>query len=200
MNSKAYDIVLVPEKRLSDEAIKLSQKLKAYGTHFTLDNNSFFPHVSLYMLQLNNDNLDEVARILEKIAGGSVVIEATTNRYHYENEYVDIEYVRTKEFSELQDRIIKKLNPVRDGLRDIDEKRLESVGGEEKENIQKYGYRSVGNQFHPHLTFTRFSSDQQDVLQILPSQTIFNGKYEAIGLYEMGDNGTCVREVKQWNF
>lgn len=200
MNSKAYDIVLVPGKRLSNEAIKLSQKLKSYGSYFTLDNKSFFPHVSLYMLQLSGDSLDDVVQILEKIAGECRVIEATANKYHYESEYVDIEYARTNEFSELQDKIIKKLNPVRDGLRDKDKIRLKSAVGEEKENIQKYGYRSVGNQFHPHLTFTRFTNDQKDILQILPPRTIFNGKYETIGLYEMGDNGTCIREVEKWNF
>ena len=55
MPSKAYDVVLIPEPRIAEAAIEVSGGLEQAGTHFTLDNKSFFPHISLYMLQLADD-------------------------------------------------------------------------------------------------------------------------------------------------
>lgn len=190
---------MVPEKRLAQEAINLSQALRSQGVHFTLNGESYFPHLSLYMLQLSSDNLNNATQILRKIAHATQVIEVSPVGYHYENEYIDIEYTKTNELSELQKKVIEGLNPIRNGLREKDKERLENATGEEKENILKYGYRSIGNRFNPHLTFTRFTSDQQNSLQILPPEKVFEGQYTQLGLYEMGNNGTCVQEVRKWD-
>jgi len=52
--------------------------------------------------------------------------------------------------------------------------------------------------YAPHLTFTRFKSDHPEIVESLPPKEDFGGTYIAIGLFEMGDNGTCVKKVGAW--
>lgn len=198
MQSKPYDVVLLPSEDLAEKALNLSEKLKTSGVHFTLDNRTFFPHISLYMLQLNDEGLEKAKNLLREVASKNATIKAVAQSYHYENEYLDIEYIRSDEFVALQEQIIDSLNPVRDGLRERDKERLADAVGETRSNIMKYGYRSVGNMFNPHMTFTRFKNNQTDVMKNLPSKETFNGEYALLGLFEMGDNGTCVKKIGAW--
>lgn len=198
MQSKPYDVVLIPEQEVADSAIKLSAELKVLDTHFVLDNKNFFPHISLYMLQLNERGLKETLDFLSTVAVKNKILEAKVFNYHYENDYLDIEYIKSKDFITLQKQIINGLNPIRDGLRERDKERLADATGETRENILKYGYRSVGNLFNPHLTFTRFKNNQESVIKTLPPKETFNSIYPSLGLFEMGDNGTCVKRVSTW--
>lgn len=198
MKSNPYDIVLLPAISLAKKAIGLSKKLEPLDVYFTLDNKTFFPHVSLYMLQLDDMGLKKAIDLLSTIASETSTIEAWVNDYHYEDNYVDAEYVKSKELINLQRKVIDKLNPIRDGLREKDKARLNDAIGETRSNLINYGYRFVGKMFAPHLTFTRFKNNQENILQLLPPKESFNGKYSTLGIFEMGDNGTCVSEIKSW--
>jgi len=198
MESKPYDVVLIPEENIASKAIELSQMLKRYDTLFTLDNINFFPHVSLYMLQLDDDGLKKACEELSNIAKETTSISAVASHYHYENNYVDIEYVKSRELITIQTKVLERLNPIRDGMRDKDRARLEEATGETKENLLNYGYRSVGNQFGPHLTFTRFARDNKQVVETFPPKEQFEGNFVSIGIFDMGDNGTCIKPIKSW--
>ncbi len=199
MNSKPYDIVLLPETKLVQNSIELSKKLEKFGTYFTLDNKTYFPHLSLYMLQLNEDGLKKTQDFLSDFSHMTDTVYVNANEYHYEGNYLDIEYIKSDTLISIQEQIIHALNSVRDGLRERDVEKLPTATGETLFNINTFGYRSVGNLFFPHLTFTRFKNEQKDVLKTLPSKDIFEGKYNRIGIFELGDNGTCIREVGIWN-
>ncbi len=199
MQSKPYDVVLLPKKDLVERAISTSEDLKNRGVHFTLGYTQHFPHLSLYMLQLDDSDLEKVCELLETIANKTKAITVTAKEYHYENDYLDVEYEKPENLTRLQENIIQVLNPVRDGLRENDKIRLVHTIGEERENILTYGYRSVGNLFAPHLTFTRFKENQEQVISTLPSKELFDGEFVSLGIFEMGDNGTCSKELKTWN-
>ncbi|MBU6427293.1 DUF3977 family protein [Patescibacteria group bacterium] len=198
LNSKAYDVVLVPETKITNEAIKISHDLEKFGTYFTLDNKTYFPHVSIYMLQIKDSDLDKVFGLLNEVAKGTRTITGTPRLFGTHNNYIDVEYEKTEEMRKLQMNVVNLLNPLRDGLRDRDKERLLTATGVEKETILKYGYRSVGEFFEPHLTFTRFKIEQKDTVNNMPNMSIFSGNFPEIGIYEMGDNGTCVKEIKKW--
>jgi hypothetical protein len=199
MESKPYDVVLLPEERLMAGAITLSNDLEKLSTYFTLGYETYLPHLSLYMLQLNENGLKKAISLLPIIAKETDAIEAITADYHYESNYIDVEYVKSKELVVLQEKIIDKLNPIRDGLREKDKIRLVDAVGETRKNIINYGYRSVGNLFNPHLTFTRFKDNQEHTLKSLPVKESFDGKYTVLGIFELGDNGTCVRKIQTWD-
>jgi 2'-5' RNA ligase len=198
MESKEYDVVLIPEQSLAQNAMELSKGFESYGTRFILDQKNFYPHLSLYMLRLSAEGLQEALASLNVIASNAAAITATAFHYHYTKEYLDIEYTKSTELTVLQEEIITALNPIRNGLRENDKIRLLTATGEERENILNFGYRSVGDQFHPHLTFTRFNNPQEGILETLPSTHIFTGTYISLGIFEMGENGTCVNPVESW--
>jgi len=183
---------------IEKEAIKLSQKLSEKGTHFTLDSKNYFPHVSLYMLQLNENSLDKALNLLTSIAKELKPIKVVTSEYHYESEYIDVEYEKSEILEIAQMKVVQSLNSVRDGLREKDKARLETSEGEELNNLLTYGYRSIGKAFHPHLTFTRFVASHKDIKSDLPDIKLFEGVYSKLAIFELGDNGTCVHEIKSW--
>lgn len=191
--------MVIPEPVLSKKVIEVSEKLNELDTYFTLDNENFFVHASIYMLQLNDAGLEKALNLLSIIAQETKKIDGVAKEYHYENNYIDTEYVRSKEFEDLQSVVLEKLNPIRDGLRQRDKEKLIVAVGEERETILKYGYRSVGNAFSPHVTFTCFKDNQEKAIELLPEKDLFKGKFVELGLFEMGENGTCVRKIKTWN-
>lgn len=198
MQPKPYDVVLIPEPKLADFAVQASESLRLAGTHFTLDNRNFFPHISLYMLQLTGDNLNKAVALLADIAHETAIVRAVPKEFHYEDDYVDVEYLKTEDLIILQNKVVERLNPIRSGLLENDKARLASATGQQKANLLEYGYRSVGELFRPHLTFTRFTSPQDQVMNKLPNKNQFAGSFPKLGIFDKGDNGTCVRKVKSW--
>ncbi|MEA2701658.1 MAG: hypothetical protein QOE22_367 [Candidatus Parcubacteria bacterium] len=198
MQSSPYDVVLLPDETVARKAIVLSRELAQHGSHFTLDGVSYYPHVSLYMLQLREDDLQKALEKLSSLAERTRTVTATADQYHRSAGYLSVKYVKSGDFTRVQDDVIRELNPLRDGLRQKDKGRLATIEGAERDNILEYGYRSVGNEFFPHLTFTRFVSPDEPLPEALPPKEDFDGEYLQLGLLEMGDNGTCIRLLKAW--
>jgi hypothetical protein len=151
------------------------------------------------MLQLEDESLETAIQLVSKIASFTKTVNANAKEYNYENDYIDVEYIRTDNLLELQIKVLDALNPVRSGLREKDTNRLLTAAGDELHNLKKYGYRSVGNLFHPHLTFTRFVDPQDKVFESMPLKESFSGRYEKLGIFELGENGTCIKEVRTWD-
>lgn len=194
MTSVACDIVLLPSKKITDDAIVASKQLENYKTHFTLKYGEYYPHTSLYMVQLDTENFDAVRKILTKIANETKVVDLVAKRFHQDLGFVDVEYRRDKIIDNLQDKVVTTINPIRDGLRKKDAERIKTATGIELENLEKYGYRSVGSEFAPHITLTRLI-DTNEVANIPSDLHTFDGEFRAIGLFEMGDNGTCIKKI-----
>src|SRR3989338_2194611 len=199
MDSKPYDVALLPDDNIVDKYIELSQKLRNKGVRFTLDNELYFSHVSVYMLQLDNIGLEKATSLVQQLSAAVSEISGKANEYHYFEGYLDIEDEKSAEISFLQEEIVRLLNPIRDGLREKDKKRLVTADEITRSNITKYGYRSIGESFHPHLTFTRFinTHSHEEIMAALPDKAVFNGKFTGIGIFEIGDNGTCTKLVSE---
>jgi 2'-5' RNA ligase len=199
MNSLPCDIVIIPDADISARAITLSEHLGRGETYFTLKEGKYFPHTSLYMAQLDMSRLDEIKERLSDVAAHTPKISLSPKKYHQQWGYVDVEYERDTIIDKLQMDIVHAINPIRDGLRQKDIDRLPEEVGIERENILTYGYRSVGEKFAPHITITRFT-DRNDIdLTTLPDVSTFQATYSKIGLFEMGENGTCVRKIAEFN-
>jgi 2'-5' RNA ligase len=196
MESIACDVVIMPEDSVASRAIETSKSLEKEGTLFTLDKDSCQPHVSIYMLQLKVVDLGKVSEILKNIAQKTSKFSLETSKYFEVMQFIDAEYQKTAALETLQRNIINELNPLRDGMRQQDRMRMEQAEGLAKEYFEKYGTKSVFNFFRPHLTFTRFMSEQTNPQDLLPEDiSQFNGIFTHLGLFETGENGTCVRKI-----
>ena len=194
MDSIPCDIVLLPSPLITKIAYAASEGLKDQNTLFTLKEDEYYPHVSLYMVQLSLGSIENVGVALKKIAQSTSPINLTAKEFHQELGYFDVEYMRNEIIDGVQNKVLEAINPLRDGLRKNDEERLKTSTGIELDNLQKYGYRSVGSKFSPHLTLTRFI-EEDTKSSVSADLDKFDGIFVSIGLFEMGDNGTCVRKI-----
>lgn len=196
MTSLPCNIVLLPEANICKKAIFLSQDLAAkYDTLFTLQTGAFYPHVSLYMTQLKVVDMEKAKTLLGAIAATTPQVTLETSGYGQAEGYIDIEYDRSKAIADLQMLVVDAINPIRDGMREKDKARMLEATGKVRENLEQYGYRGVGKSFRPHLTLTRFADGRSIETSELPPPTEFSGNFTALGLFEMGDNGTCARLI-----
>ncbi|HEY5667847.1 MAG TPA: DUF1045 domain-containing protein [Candidatus Saccharimonadales bacterium] len=192
------DIVLLPASDLAQKALAISRELQQYGGLFSLNDNGPFPHASLYMTQLNEADLDKVKALLADIAAKTPVQHLIATGYYQEERYIDPNYDRTPDLARLQMTVIDAVNPIREGLRSKDQARLATTTGIAHDNLEKYGYRGVGELFRPHITLTRFADEITLDVSLLPPASTFSGDFVALGLFEMGDNGTCIREIARF--
>ena len=198
MTSIPCNIVLIPDIEIAEKLTFLSEELSAEATYFTLKEGEYYPHASLYMVQLDMDRIEEINNLLSNIAAITPKISSSPKEYHQEWGYIGVEFQRDAAIDKLQMDIVLAINPLRDGLRQKDKDRLADAIGKERENIETYGYRSVGAMFAPHITITRFSDHKDINLNRLPDVSQFLATFSKIGIFEMGENGTCIRKIAEF--
>lgn len=198
------NIVLLPSAEQSQLAIQASQKLAEQNTLFTLDDKDFYAHASLYMFQMSVADQDKCVAALQQLAERTKTQHLEQDGYFYQNSghgkgYVDVNYARNEQVDSLQEQVISVFNELRYGMRESDKQKMLDATGVKLENLQKYGYPSVGELFRPHITLTKFPVETEPDLSVLPDSTIFDGVFTRIGLFEMGLNGTCIRKIAECN-
>ncbi|MCA9347949.1 DUF1045 domain-containing protein [Candidatus Saccharibacteria bacterium] len=203
MSSLPCDIVLLPSLELENKVIEASKATNKYDSFFTLEIGRFYPHMSIYMFQLNDSDIPKVEEVLTKIAKDTGAINATATTYSlgtgFGVGYVDPEYKVTEELSNLQDNVVEVVNPIRAGMRESDVRKMQDAQGLKLENLQKYGYPAIGDLFRPHITLTRLKEHNPKVLELLPQDaSTFSGEFDRLGLFEMGENGTCIRKIAEF--
>jgi 2'-5' RNA ligase len=193
------DIVVLPSDELAAKAILASKNLKLLGSLFSLEIGKYFPHSSIYMLQLSTDAIGQVKHVLADIAQETKSLHLEANGYYQKEGFIDAGYTVSGELRNLQEKILSAINTLRDGMREKDKARMVEATGLALKNYQDYGYKYVGELFRPHITLTRFTEEQPTAEQLLSNVSDFNGTFTKIGLFEMGDNGTCIRQIGSWN-
>lgn len=193
-----YDVVILPNEKLAKVSIQSSQHLEQFGSRFTLKDGSYFPHASLYMLELELNDIEQVKKLLANIAGSTSKLELEAIRYDHTQCFVDVEYQRTSTLDKLQQKVISALNPVRHGMREKDKARMLEATGLALQNYKDYGYKLVGELFRPHITFTRLAAEKPQILSELGKVGQYSGAFIKLGLFEMGDNGTSIRKIGEW--
>lgn len=198
------DVVLLPSKELAHKAIEASKAISSLDSFFTLELGKFYPHMSLYMFQLEEADLENVEALLSEITKQTQAVSATATKYSlgqgFGVGYVDSEYKVTDELTELQNVVVDAINPVRAGMRESDIAKMQDATGLKLENLQKYGYPAISSLFRPHTTLTRLKEHKPEVLNLLPNDVDnFSGMFDRMGLFEMSSNGTCIRQIAIWD-
>lgn len=199
MKSKSINIVLLPSKEVSKKSIKISKDIKRSGGIFVLDDKNFFTHISIYMLEVPIKNISKIKTALKNLTENTKPLKIIATNYRKNpTGYIDIEYKKSKNILDLQKEIIEIINPYRENiLREQDKNRLASLPTPQQKILKKYGYRSIGKYFSPHITFSRIKK-LENLENILLKEDMNEFSFEAkeIGLFELGENGTCVKPIK----
>ncbi len=202
--SRAYNIAIIPPKKISDKAIRISRFLKKFGVFFTLDGKNYFPHMTVYMVEFPNKNLEQVKEVLEQISKKikNFKVQSLTYKhiaYGHSGGWVHVDFKNTPPLMKLQKEIIFSANKLRGGLLMNDDKaRISSAPDQMKKNLKTYGYSNAFYKFSaPHITFTRLKKPDSKSLAEIKKYN-FSFEVTKFGLFEKGKHGTCRKLVKEF--
>jgi 2'-5' RNA ligase len=201
-----YDVVLLPSPYVRQKSVFTSESLSnRHNTDFTLKEDKFEPHMSLYMAEFNQLSKWRAKQKLAKIAKNTDPISLTADRYGHnlQEGMFEVFYDKTPSITALQSDVTEKISPLRsrkwpvlNPVGHVLDEWVPRMEGEAKNNLEKYGYEEIGGLFNPHITFTRFTQrDLQTDLQKLADLPEFDDTFSKLALYEMGENGTCTKPV-----
>lgn len=196
MDYKRYDIVIMPPPDIAAQAVAVSRALVPRETFFVLDDQELHPHISLYHVPLRAEQLPMVIAALQTLAASTepFVLQQATY-YPDQGVWVGVRYVADQAILNLHTAVIaatKEARVIEDDARY--KARWSDMTPKERENLKSCGWAHAYTLYLPHLTFTKLTQPQSDVWAHLP-QPDFSFRADHIGLYELGENGTCTRLV-----
>lgn len=193
-NTQAYIVALLPEHKLDKRARVLNGLLNMYGLEFSFSDLTV-PHISLYMLRINSQYLDEVAMELSGIAEQHDGIDLSFSGWRMRNRYFAAMYATSREVIDLQQDVVARLNPLRAETHPDSFIGINNASLVEKYNVGRYGWKSIGDAYDPHMTITRFLEEDLDISFSDFNENEFNGIFDRIAIFEMGDSGTTLSQV-----
>ena len=172
------------------------------------------PHVSLFMMAVADDEVDDVAVAVAGAAATVAPVAAEAVEYRYNGEGApEVFFARSDGFRDVQRAVVAAAEPLRRG-------RLRAVGpgGESLAEVlddphpgdparvrqlRRYGFDDVSDdlddRFNPHVTLTWPRDESTRVpLDALPPVGKFSGVLGDLALYGMSPNGTCTTRYGAW--
>ena len=199
MDTRTYDVALVPDEFLATKAIEASEELRQFGSRFTLDGTEYYPHLSLYMLRIQPDELAQLQHVLKSLAQEITVTALSATAFCQKRGYIDVEYQKTPELEALQTRVLQIASSFRSGLLPHDAASLSSSTGMALESLETFGYKYTGELFRPHLTLTRLQDERPVPLSALGRIDQYHGAFAQLALFELDDDYACVRRLASYS-
>ena len=205
MQSKRIDIAISFKKNLAEEISKQSSNLaKISEPYFILDSKNFYPHISIYSIEIPQKNLSKIFNSIEETISTVKPFKLKFNGYEIRDGYVVLFCDKSLELKKLHRKILDEINPLRDNLiRDKykDQSVMDKLTAKEKKYAIEYGYPGVLDLYRPHLTLIRYIKDIEidKVLYVLNSKwKLTEIEVNAITVFEMQSSGTCVKILKDF--
>lgn len=193
------NIALIPSTDVREAALIASEELaKQFQTHFVLEADGPYPHVTLYAGECRPSRktaiVRKVGRVCETGVAAGMLCTFTGVAHH--DGYLGVRIERTPPLLNLHWEIVEA----------VSDQRLQSSAGaeayhmeftpEQEENIRKYGYADVGDLYSPHLTITRFANEEDAVKaarQLEAEFDVWQPFYPQVGIFLGGEHGTCAK-------
>jgi 2'-5' RNA ligase len=199
---KQLTVALQLPPAIRDHALEQSKRVAAeHPVHFTLNNVSVFPHVTLYAAAFLEIYQAEVVQELTDLTVGQDPLVCRMSNVATHEGYLEINLAPSFTLSAVHGRIVERLSPLRTFLREPPSAYRMSFSDEQLLNIHDYGYADAFELFRPHVTLTRLIDPRvgMDVAKTIrwemPTFTA-----NALVLYEMGEHGTCTSLIQEFPF
>jgi hypothetical protein len=169
------------------------------------------PHVSLFMLQIDESEIGQVLRAVEGVATASQATTATGERWaHNPCGAPELYFHRSAQWMTLQRAVVTAAEPLRRGrLRETDPAGVRLLDliealrrdGSDPMRLRQlltWGYDEVADadhdRFRPHLTVAWPADNTFRVgLNELPAPVLFDGVLTDLAVFQLRPNGTCTR-------
>jgi hypothetical protein len=224
MTLLSLDVVLMLPEILRVRAIThsefVSEKIAAGGSasFFRLgkrfpgeDGGLCEPHVSLFMLAVDETEVDGVTRAVENLAKTLLPLAAEGMEYrHNSHGALEVYFSKSMAWNRLQRAVIMSVEPLRrERLRETDPSGarirdlLDSslVEDSRRRQLVRYGYDEVADEenggcdrFNPHITLA-WPRDRRCRVGFhgLPDPRLFSGMLTELGVFGMSAYGTCTK-------
>lgn len=178
---------------------EISQKEEAL---FVLDNLNFYPHMTIYFLEYPAYNGDKILEKLEGLLKSLSPIKFVASAIVTSRGYIGMATHYSQDLRNLHEAIVRETNPFReDHLRaEYDTMNKDKISPGKKRNIQLYGHPDVLDLYKPHITITRLKDEKiaQKIAKNI-NWPVKDFMFDTIGVFKTGENGTCVKLIKEFN-
>lgn len=199
-NSLIINVCIVPPQTVGVQCVELSQSVASPDTLFSLDGESKFPHMTVYMARFATQ---EVANV---IAGAERATQSVksftcehTGYFMTAGRYLEASYRKSDAFLELQNLFVDNLKEYRiNPGQPHQEDYFAPYTSEQEKNATETGYDLVGNIYRPHITLTRYAEGK--VPQEFPAMkaTSLSFPLHTICVYEADDNGAVFKKLVEY--
>ena len=196
-----YNIVLLPPRAVSKEAIRLSKLIaKSFPAEFILDGKNFYPHLTLFQLAIPAKSLPVVNDLLEDTL--KFTIQTKFDKYFgAKNGFISWDCQISRQLLELQVKVIDKTNHFRRN-RPLPSKKLHYnfLTAKDHKQIKKFGSAGLLGSFRPHITLARLrdGSHYKEALNLLPPKKPLIVKFKQAALGELSTHGTVVKIISNY--
>mgnify|MGYP001591426391 CR=1 FL=1 len=199
----SVNIVVLPNAEVTQKAIDLSNKIsKTIDTHFVLNNDTLFPHITIYQAHYPNHNIEKIKNTLLSLSQTihPISIQMKNFSVMYDT-FIFWNCVKTQELLSIHQRMVDLFNPFREGLIIPNLALIENMDEVGKSEIAQYGSLLIGPRFTPHITITRIKNSEKslEILEALKTENA-NDTFETteIVLGYLGDHGTVKGIIKKY--
>ena len=209
------NLALLPEERLANQHIALSQQLAGrYPAVIRLNGLTprlaFTPHLTLYQVPIKVQDMPALYAALAQLTESVSALSLTATEFasNEQEGSCEVRYDAAHELMQLQDDLLVAVNPLRGNLlleRDPAGHKLTDLitePGTAGDNIRRTGFDAVGDPaqgglFHPHVTLNWFELGTRVPLNApdWPPISDFNGRFVALGIHLLGPYGTCAQRL-----
>lgn len=170
-------------------------------TYFVIDNQNYFPHITIYSPEYPDHNFEKIVETVENIAKGFSPPKFIFREIKAGQGFVTLDLDYSEEMKRIHETIVENLNPLRENH--IRQKYTDSYmmkfSEEKKENIRKYGYPDSMAFYHPHMSLARLK-DESLAEKVAREITwpVKDFEVEKLAAYKMGNHGTCIELAREF--
>lgn len=160
--------VFVPDQYGQEIAVVSEHLNNIFGSWYVLNSDIFPPHITSWIAYVPNKNLEKLADVAGDVLAKVTPFPLYSERLVFESSgYISLNIKLSNELRTIHTKLLEQLNPLReDYLPPRYRVALAKYSKEQQDSLLKYGARSAGNLFEPHIT-----------LGVVPSEMVEKAKH-----------------------
>ncbi len=198
------NVVILFDKQLTNEFIKLSQKISSkVPSKINLNASDEIPHLTLYLSRYPKRNVPKVIDAIFKVALSTKPFRLKlTQKSCHSSGTIFIDAEISPELFTLHEKLVDELNTFREGLYNDDEMKLPGRTKKIRKNLIEYGMWAVKQDYVPHVSVGRVGDPEKEcnpALETLPNRVDYQTTVSQIAFVESGHDGTCKRILQNFS-